>query len=158
MSESWLSSEDSPCPLVCFLLLQVPLSQLCLSSVYLSYDLLLLSMTPDHHITLMIYIQCLPILRETCKGILQSADPHIACTLHWFGKKRCLVRSLFESTAFNFSTSFPTFHPHQNQPDVNSGPVVVVPSLPPPPPGQLCLSLPAFYCFAKARMDSPPLP
>ena len=105
------SLEDSLCLLVCFSLLQLPLSQLCLSSVCLSCDLLLLSITPDHHITLMIYIKCLPFLRETRKGILQSADPHIACTLHWFGKKRCLVRSISGPTALNFSTTFPTLSP-----------------------------------------------
>ena len=69
MSQNWLSSEDNPCLLVCFSLLQLPLSQLCLSSVCLLRDLLLLSMTPDpdHHITLMIDIKGLSVLSKIHK-------------------------------------------------------------------------------------------
>ena len=157
MSENWLSPEDNPCHLVCFFLLQLP--QLCLSSIYLSYDLLLLSMTPDHHITLMMDNGHSVSLssEQNPQGHLtiSSSSHHMYCPLSWYKEM-----FLFESTALQHLTFLPhCLHPHWKQPDVNSGPggSGTLPP-PPPPPGQLCLAQPAFYCFAKARMDSPPLP
>ena len=152
MSENWLSSEDSPCLLVCFSLLQLPLSQLCLSSVYLSCNLL--RYFDDGQWTF-------SVSQFLAKSTRASYDqpfltPHVLSTElvkrdAWYD----LFLNLQHST---FPPLFPLcLHPvpHRNQPDVNSGPGG---PLPPPPPGQLCLAQPAFYCFAKARMDSPPLP
>ena len=140
MSENWLSSEDSPCLLVCFSLLQLPLSQLCLSSVYLSCDLLLLARTPDHHITFMMDNGHSVSLssEQNPQGHLtiSSSSHHMYCPLSWYIEMPGTISfRIYSTPAFNFST-----HTKISRMST-AAPVAVVPSLPPPPPGQLCLAL-----------------